>query len=279
MADTALQTQYRQEFIATFEQRESLVRKTVTTETLKQGGATVFLVAGSGTSEAVTRGYNGLIPAQASDLNQYTCNLTEWHSLEKATGFNIFTSQGDRRRIMQMNTVARLNRRIDQDIITQLNTATQNTGAAVTATLNLVMKSKVILGNNNVRFDGNVFALITPAFEAYLMALSQFASADYVSRKPFEQGGGTETMFNWLGITWIVHSELPGVGTNAEKCFLYHKNAIGSAFDNATLTTAIGYDDEQDYSFARASNFTGSKLLQNSGIVVMNHDGSAYVSS
>ena len=32
MADTAFQTQYRQEFIAGFEQRQSLLRDTVTTE-------------------------------------------------------------------------------------------------------------------------------------------------------------------------------------------------------------------------------------------------------
>lgn len=277
MADTALQVQYRQEFIATFEQRESLVRKTCTTDTIRQGGSTVFLVAGS-SGEAVTRGNNGRIPAQPSDLTQYTVALTEWHSLETKTGFNIFTSQGDQRRIMQMNTTARLNRRIDQDIITELNTATQDTGTAATASLDLAMYGKVILGNSNVEFDGNVFALITPAFEAYLMKNSKeaFGSADYVARKPFEQGGGVMTSFNWLGVTWIVHPNLPGKGTNAEKCFMYHRNAIGNAFNTDTLTTAIGYDEEQDYSFARATNYTGSKLLQNSGIVVMNHDGSAF---
>ena len=32
MADTAFQTQYRQEFIATFEAHESLLRESVTTE-------------------------------------------------------------------------------------------------------------------------------------------------------------------------------------------------------------------------------------------------------
>jgi hemin uptake protein HemP len=43
------------------------------------------------------------------------------------------------------------------------------------------------------------------------------------------------------------------------------------------METPVGYDEEQAYSWARASIFMGSKLLQNSGIVVINHDGSAFV--
>ncbi|TIP69631.1 MAG: hypothetical protein E5X58_47675, partial [Mesorhizobium sp.] len=69
----------------------------------------------------------------------------------------------------------------------------------------------------------------------------------------------------------------PGVGTSAEKCFLYHRSAIGHAADTENLESLVGYDEEQGYSWARASAFMGSKLLQNSGVVVINHDGSAIV--
>jgi hypothetical protein len=49
--------------------------------------------------------------------------------------------------------------------------------------------------------------------------------------------------------------------------------------DTAGLKTAVGYDEEQDYSFCRASVYMGSKLLQNTGIVQMKHDGSAFALS
>ena len=42
---------------------------------------------------------------------------------------------------------------------------------------------------------------------------------------------------------------------------------------------AHAYDSEDDYSFCRASIFMGAKALQNSGIVVINHDGSEYVAA
>ena len=273
MAESAFQIQYRNEFIAGFEQTQSLVRNTVTTETQIKGNQAVFLVADSGAATAVTRGLNGLIPARADNLNQYTATLVEWHDLVRKTGFNVFASQGDQRRIMQMTTMGVVNRKMDQDIITELNTATQDTGAAKTADLALVLRGLTILGNNAVPMDGNISALITPAFHAYLMQTKEFASADYVNNKPFE---GALTMYRWAGINFIVHPNLPGKGTAAEKCFLYHKNAIGHAVDTAGLQVPVGRDEEQDYSWSRASVYMGSKLLQSSGVVVWNHDGSAF---
>lgn len=273
MADSAFQIQYRQEFIAGFEQMQSLVRDTVTTEVEVKGNQATFLVADSGDATAVTRGLNGLIPARADNLNQYTATLVEWHDLVRKTSFNIFASQGNQRQIMQQTSMGVVNRKLDQDIITELNTATQDTGNAKTADLSLVMYGLTILGNNEVPMDQNISALITPAFHAYLMQTKEFANAEYVNNKPFTSN---LTMYRWAGINFIVHPNLPGKGTNAEKCFLYHKNAIGNAINTGGINTAVGFDEEQDYSFARTTMYTGSKVLQNSGIVVLNHDGSAF---
>jgi hypothetical protein len=73
MADTAFQTQYRQEFIAGFEAKQSLLRDLVTTEAVIKGNTAVFLVADSGSATAQTRGVNGLIPARADNLTQQSC--------------------------------------------------------------------------------------------------------------------------------------------------------------------------------------------------------------
>lgn len=273
MADTAFQVQYRDEYIAGFEQRQSLVRQTVTTEANINGNQAVFLVADSGSAQAVTRGVNGLIPARADNLTQNTATLAEWHDLVRRTGFNITMSQGDGRRIMQETSHGVLNRKIDSDIITALATGTQDTGAAATASLALAMYGLTILGNNAVPMDGNISALVTPAFHAYLMQTKEFASADYVNNKPFENG---MTMYRWAGVNWIVHPNLPGKGTAAESCFMYHKSAIGHACNMEGLASFVGYDSEQDYSFARATAYMGSKLLQNAGVVILNHDGSAF---
>ncbi len=281
MAANAPQIQYRSEFIAGFEQHQALLRNTVTTEAMIKGNSATFLVADSGSASAVTRGVNGLIPARNDSNTQSTATLSEWHDLVQKTGFNIFESQGDQRRIMQETTRAVLNRKIDSDILTELATGTQDTGAAATASLMMVLRAKTILGNNEVPFDGNIFGVISPAFEAYLLQVAEFSNADYVPVKPIASGdtawSDSPMMYKWLGVNWIVHPNISGVGTSAEKCFMYHRSAIGHAINTSDLSTAIGYDDEQDYSFARATAYLGSKLLQNTGVVVMNHDGSALV--
>lgn len=274
MAQSAAQIQYRQEFIAGFEQRQTLLRDTVTTESVIKGNQATFLVADTGGATAVTRGLNGLIPARANNNTQLTATLKEWHDLVKNTNFNIFQSQGDQRAIMQQGTMAVVNRQIDQDIITELSTATQDTGAAATASLTLANYALTVLLNNQVQLDNNIFGLITPAFRAYLMSASvQFASRDYISDEKFRSMPNT---FSWLGVNWIVHASLPGVGTNAEKCFMYHRSAIGHAVDSSGIDGDIGYDGEQAYSWARTSVHMGSKLLQNSGVVVITHDGSGF---
>jgi hypothetical protein len=201
--------------------------------------------------------------------------------LARKSGFNIFASQGDQNAIMQRTTMAVINRKIDSDILGELANGTNDTGAAAPASIDMALYAKTILGNNAVPFDGNIWALITPAFEANLLKTREFTDGmAFVQNKPLVNAdtawADKPGYYRWLGVNWIVHPNLSGAGTNAEKCFMYHKNAIGHAVDVKNLQTPVGYDEEQDYTWARASVFMGSKLLQNAGVVVMNHDGSNY---
>lgn len=281
MSNTAFQNQYRQEFIHGFESTQSLLRDAVTTEAVIKGNQAIFLVADSGGATTVTRGVNGLIPARADNLNQFTTILTEEHDLARKTGFNIFASQGDQKRIMQETSMGVVNRRIDTQIISALASATNTTGPAATASMNMITHARSVLGNNSVPItDGNLCALISPAFEAFLLQIKEFGSADYVEGKPL---AGTNAGFNnspkmisWLNCNWIVSPLLSGIGTSAELCYMFHKNAMGHAINVAGLQSQVGYDEEQDYSFARTSAYMGAKLLQNSGVVLMRHDGSSY---
>jgi hypothetical protein len=148
----------------------------------------------------------------------------------------------------------------------------------------MVAKSRAILGVNSVPItDGNLYAVISPAFEAYLLQTKEFGSADYVDGKPFAGNNAgfnnSPKMYSWMNCLWIVSPQITGIGTNAEKCYMFHKSAIGHAADTAGMQTFVGYDEEQDYSYARTTLYMGAKLLQNSGVVVMNHDGSAYAAA
>ncbi len=278
MAETAFQIAYRQEFIAGFEQGQSYLRPTTVTETVIKGNTATFLVADTNNAEPVTRGVNGLIPARADDLAQPTATLVEWHDKPRRSNFNIFASQGDGRRIMQEGTRKVMNRKIDQDIITELTTATLTAGSPTTASMSLVMRAATILDNNDVvvEDEDNMFFVASGAFRAYLMQIPEFNSADYVEVKPLV--GPARRMRRWAGFNWIFHQGLTGKGTADETCFAYHRNAIGHAVNSGEMQVAAGYNEEDDYYWARTSIFMGSALLQNAGVVKVRHDGSAYAS-
>lgn len=287
MPGAAPQTVYRDEFVAAFGQRQSLLKDTTTKESMVKGNQAVFLIADS-SGTAVTRGVNGLIPTRDNNNSQVTCTIQEKHDLREMTGFNIFQSQSDQRAIMQMNTMSVINRDIDLVILAELANGSLDTGAASTNVDLMVKKSITTLMNNGVPWDGNVFAVVSGAFLARLLDLPSFSSADFVNVKPNVSFPGLNASdaakagqgwYEWKGVKWIVNSLLTGVGTAAEKCFMYHRSAIGHCADSKNVDSAIGYEEKQQLSWARCTLFHAAKLLQNAGIAVMNHDGSDLVLS
>jgi hypothetical protein len=278
MAVEAAVVQYRKEFVAAFEQRVSLLKATTTKESVINGNQATFLVSGSGGDTAVTRGTNGQIPYGNPTNSQVTATLVEKHAPYELTGFNIFASQGDQKRVMQMASMNVINRDIDLTLLAELANATQDFGTG-TAALATVTGAQAILGNADVAVEdeANMFAIISPAFRGYLMQTTEFASGDYVEMKPF--GGPARRVFRWMGVNWIVSSRITGLGTASEICYMYHRDAIGYAVQTGEEKIDADYDRKQDLSWSRATVYHGAKILQNTGIVKITHDGSAFVAT
>lgn len=279
MADPTFVVQYRTEQIATFEQRYSQMRMACVQEAVIKGNSAVFQVSGSGSASAVTRGSNGQIPYQTTDNTQSTCTLKEAHAPFERTSFNIFATQGDQKRQMQEEAVGTLNRDIDDAVVAQLDTATQDTGAAAPASLNQVQHAQVILGNNDVDVteEDKMWAIITPAYMGYMRQLPEFSSKDYVTMQPLM--GPPRRVLRWAGFNFAISTRLTGKGTASEKCYFLHQHSMGHAANSVEMDVKVGYDEKQDSSWARATLYHGAKLLQNSGIVQVLHDGSAFAAT
>lgn len=259
---------------------QSLLRNFVTTEAVIKGNQATFLVADSGSAEAVTRGTNGKIPSRPDNLSQLTATLQEWHDKPVKTGFNVFASQGDGKRIMQMTSMGVMNRKIDSLIFGGLSAATVGAGdTATAASIAWLMKASTRLQNAGVPWDGSITFVGSPASVAYLLQTKEFTNAEYISSKPLDNGSAMwmdkPGFYRWNNINIISHPGVTGVGTSSATCYLFHKSAIGHAANVGDIMTYVGYDEEDDYSFSRVSCYMGSKLLQNSGVVVLPHDDSA----
>lgn len=276
MSVEAAVIQYRQQMVDEFEQKVSRLRMTTTKEAVRNGNQATFLVSGSGGDTAVSRGVNGQIPYGNPTNTQKTITLVEKHAPYELTNFNVFASQGDQLKVMRDASMAVINRDIDLTILAALASATIDTGNSTTASHAMVQSAITELGNNDVEIEDeeNLFAVVTPAFMGYLRQVKEFGSAEYVDVKPLV--GPVRRMLRWSGVNWIVSSRITGIGTSTEDCFMFHRNALGYSCNLGEESIDVGYDGKQHSSWSRATIYHGAIILQDSGIVNMNHDGSAY---
>lgn len=181
---------------------------------------------------------------------------------------------------MQRTTRYVLNRKTDLDIMSALSSGTQYIGtSASTMTLAMFVRARVALALNQVPVgeEDNMYAVISPAAMGYLLQIKEFNAAPYVDVKPLN--GPARRFRRWNGFNVIEHPLVPGVGTSAETLFFYHRYSVGHAISTGDMTALAGYHEEQDYSWARTSANMGSIVLQNRGIILARHDGSAYVTT
>lgn len=274
MAYPVTATQYKDEWIYDFQRGETYLKDTVSRETIVDGhSSATFAIAGqsSGMSE---RGVNGLIPTRNSNDRQVNIPLREKHSLENQTSFNVFTSQGGKlRQRMQKNSRLDAVREIDDEIIRALSTATNvyNSGTAVTMTLSRMVDIVSDLWEGNV--DERVTFLHTPKSWARLLLMPNFTSSDYVDRKPLMDEAPRPLIY---ANAWhMLHNGLPGRTGATAQMFVYAKSAVGHALATDEIKVAAGYNDEQDYSWDRATIYHGAAILQQAGVLKVIHDDAA----
>lgn len=273
MTNSTQQIQFRDEYIQEFELKKSLIKDRVSQEIMIQGEVAKFLVAGSGGATARTRGANGKLVSRSVSRTQKSATLKEAYDKQELTGFDIFGSQGDLKKVMMDNSMSVIYRDIDSDILTTLSGATVTTGAAQVASLSLVNTAITTLGNAKAGGGADTMTfLITPSFHSYLTEIDAFSSADYVDTKAFMTDA--TSMFTWRGHTFIEHPDLDGVGTASATCYAFNKSAVGHAYSPASMTVNAGYQDWEDLSYVVAKCYHGSTILQNSGIVKIVHNDS-----
>jgi hypothetical protein len=280
MAVQAAITQFKKELILAYEQRKSLLAGSAQKETLANGHVVTWLISGAGSQTAVTRGQDGDIPYGVPTNTQVSATLIEQHAPESLTGFDVFASQGNQVELMKTNVMAIIRRAQDQIILTELANATQDYPVSGTLTVEMIAGARAILGNQHVPIseEDNMFCVISPAAEAYLLQTTEFTNAEYRDVKPFE-GGIAMKYRRWMGMNWIVADVLQGAGTSAEIMYMYHRSAFGYAIAMGEEKVTAGFNEEQQRSWALATVYHQAKILQNTGIIKLTHDGSAYVAS
>lgn len=271
--NTVTQTIYAKEFNAKFQVEQSYLRGMVYTKGEIKGDKYIFIISGTVTP-AVKRASNGDIPYIADGQSSAQCTLEEYFGEpKKKTKFNIWAAGPDQRAQMQLDSTISLNQRIDDLILAEMANTTVNTGAAAAATLNTCLAACKLLDDSDAPDDGQRFGLLSAAAWAQMMKVNQWTSRDWVDDTPFMKK--VQWRF-WNGVWWARYTRLSGKGTNSCKMYIWHKNAIGHGIGQE-LKSKVGYNEENEYSWAHSAIDMGAKLIQTNGVVQWIHDDTAAI--
>lgn len=280
--DATFRTKYADEFKMDYEISMAQLLRCVRSDGIINGDQCKFDVVDPG-EEAVKKGRDGKIPTLQLGLSQVTATLDQDHAKYKIDNFDVFRGNPNVRTAMNVRGRNAINRKINQVIIDQLDTATNviNSGAAAALSSLAVVSSilKDLMGRNVPIGDGDVWGLITPNAWLQMCRITDFKSSDYVndtgivSKGPPGAGSGYEVR-RWMGVNWMVCNQLTGVGTASAKMYVFHKTALAHMIDGEP--SPILFDNTEDaYSGVRFEVTHCAKMCLQRGVSQYLHDDTA----
>lgn len=267
--DLAFIKQYEAEVHEAYQRMGSKLRGTVRTKSGIVGSSTTFQKVGKGS--ATQKGRNAQVPAMGITHTPVECTLQDWYAGDWVDKLDELKTNIDERRVIANGGAYALGRKTDELIIAALDAigSGQNvTGAGNLAdtaglTIEKVMAALEILNNADVPDDGQRFAVVSPGAWSDLLAISQFASADYTGADlPYKAGAGT--MRTWLGVTWMTHSGL-SLSSSDRLNYMYHRSALGHAIA-AEITTDITWHGDHAAHFINNMMSQGAVAIDATGI-------------
>ena len=246
-----------------YQQMGTKLRATVRSKSGVVGASTTFQTVGRGT--ASTKSRHGIVPVMNLNHEPVECILQDYYAGDWVDALDELKTNVDERRVVASAGAYALGRKTDELIISALDSATAAVGD-YSAGLNkdLILSALEILNENDVPDDGRRFAVVGVHQWNSLLSMDEFVSADYVGNDlPLVSGGATK---KWMGITWIMHNDLPLNTTDQRDCFIYHASSVGHACGQE-VKTDISWHGERAAHFISNSMSQGAVMIDAAGIV------------
>jgi len=250
----------------------SKLRNTLRSKNNVKGSSTTFQKVGKGA--ASTKARHGKVPVMNIDHTPIECALADYYAGDWVDKLDELKLDIDERMVVANAGAYALGRKTDELVITELDTLgtgqeAKGTGAGLTDTDGLT-KAKVLLafemlGDAGVTDDGQRYAIIGWKQWSDLLAIPEFANADYIGEDELPWKG-TQAK-RWLGALWMPHSGLTKSG-DLRFCYWYHKTAIGHA-SGADVKSDITWHGDRAANFISNMMSQGACLIDGTGIVRM----------
>jgi hypothetical protein len=285
--DTAFVRQYEAEVHHLFQRQGGYLRPAVRTKDNVRGTSTTFQKIGKGV--ATTKARHGVITPMNQDHTAIQCSLSDFYAGDWVDALDEAKVNHDERMAIAMGGAWALGRKVDDQIITAMDTTTQTAVAwaftSVMAIENSLLKTVKALDAADVPNDGMRFIAISPQAYSAAMKVESFASSDYVdlANKPMEQGIPSFTWRRWMNALWTSHTGLPSVGSSGTKGFAWHRNAVGYATgahpnnmaQGSTVSADITWHGDRAAHFINHAMSGGACLIDDTGVYELTLDDSA----
>jgi hypothetical protein len=250
----------------------SKLRNTLRSKNNIKGSSTTFQKVGKGS--ASTKARHGKVPVMNIDHTPIECQLADYYAGDWVDKLDELKTDIDERMVVANAGAYALGRKTDELVITELDTLgtaqeAKGVGTGLTDSDGLT-KAKVLLafemlGNADVTDDGQRYAIIGWKQWSDLLAIPEFANADYIGEDDLPWKG-TQAK-RWLGTLWMPHSGLTKTGS-LRYCYWYHKTAIGHA-SGADVKSDITWHGDRAANFISNMMSQGACLIDATGIVRM----------
>jgi hypothetical protein len=289
---TAFVAQYEKEANDQFQRYGGMLRSAVRTRENVVGSTCTFQKIGTGA--ASTKARHGVITPMNVAHTAPAATLADFYAGDWVDRLDEAKIAHDERAALARAGAYALGRKVDEQILTALDTTSQSTvSVSLTGTsqfLSSMLEWSRALDRNDVPNDGQRYAAISPFCWSCLSKVTAFASADYVGANglPLTTGASIMKWKPWNGVLWAVHNGLTGVGTATSVMFMWHKNAIGYATGAVPKNMGdAGYPSpvQADITWHgdRAAHFInhwmsgGAVLIDDTGVIQANIDDTGTV--
>lgn len=266
---------FRDQYIMALQQMMSLLKGTTSDDGAIKGDTAHFYISAE-TEEMVTRAVDGSIPSANPEDTRVSIDLVEKFLKETITSGQAQTTQVDLLNSIVKRSRAKVEKTYDRTILTALDATTNqyNSGTAVVMSEGHAVEVLTDLLENTFDNGSEIFAAWSPKAWGHLMQQPGVTSVDYVGDYKVKKG---DRVFEWMGVTHMMHPNVVGKGTAAAKCFMWDKSCVGHIAAANMDETLVSKWDEDFRMYVSSRLMHGAKVLQAGGVWEIVHDDTAAI--
>ena len=262
-----VEEQFQSEIKLCYQKRDSLYADLVTVRPVPVGDRTYFNRSHAGTP-AGQKARFGKIPRNGGSLDRVPCDLETYYAGDEIDEQEVSSTSANGMLVITDNAMASMNTRVDDLILTAINSSTQTVADSASSIFTLDT-AKAIWNHfqSNHVFRNREMPIINVGVHQWnqLMDIKQFYHADAITANDLPYlFTKAETGRFWMDMVWRVDPDLPaGTTEGTTKCNAFVKSCVGLALGGVDKVRVRETDDDTILYYMRRK--LGAVLIDETG--------------